>query len=275
MNIALLTTWCVIVATVAMLGAQTGQRPIHVIIVFDRTASFWRWTAVAHAVVAKLFTEIRFNLPSSGEDLLTFIELSHKPHIVTQFRGSAAWVKGAEGFLNNFNKPLLEKGTAIVKTLWTVVEAFNAQPKAFKILLIFSDMHPDPCPPKVAAWVKDLEEFDWQQLKADEIFVFLWEDQPHFDERGRPYATVLKEKFPPLRKANFVQPPPLVNGILERRQLNAFVDQVVGEIMTGVVNRLGAAGDTLIPSWVIALACLLGFLFFAVAAALARRGGAS
>jgi hypothetical protein len=152
-----------------------------------------------------------------------------------------------------------------------VVEAFNAQPKAFKVLLIFSDMHPDPCPPKVAAWVKDLERFDWQQLKADAIFVFLWEDQPHFDERGRPYATVLREKFPPLRKANFVQPPPLVNGVLERRQLNAFVDQVVGEIMTGVVNRLGAAGDTLIPSWVIALACLLGFSFLTVAAALARK----
>jgi hypothetical protein len=58
---------------------------------------------------------------------------------------------------------------------------------------------------------------------------------------------------------------------LERRQLNAFVDQVVGEIMTGVVNRLGAAGDTLIPSWVIALACLLGFSFLTVAAALARK----
>jgi hypothetical protein len=109
------------------------------------------------------------------------------------------------------------------------------------------------------------------RIKADAIFIFLWEDQPHFDERGRPYATVLKEEFPPLRKANFVQPPPLVNGVLERRQLNAFVDQVVGEIMTGVVNRLGAAGDTLIPSWVIALACLLGFLFLAVAAALARK----
>jgi hypothetical protein len=271
MRITLLTTWCVIVATVAMLGAQTGQRPIHFVIVFDRTTSFWRWTSVAHAVVVKLFTEIRFNLPSSGEDAITFVELSNRPRVLTQLKGASAWVKGAEAFLQEFAQPLPEKGTALVETMWLVTEIFNSQPKAFKILLIFSDFHPDPCPPKVAAWVKDLERFNWQQLKADAIFVFLWEDQPHFDERGRPYATVLKEKFPPLRQANFVQPPPLVNGILERRQLNAFVDQVVGEIMTGVVNRLGAAGDTLIPSWVIALACLLGFSFLTVAAALARK----
>jgi hypothetical protein len=266
---------CTIAVAGAKLGAQGGQHlGTHIVIVFDRTASFWRWTAVAHAVLTKLFTELRFTLPSSGEDLLTFVELSHKPHIVTQFRGSAAWVKGAEAFLNNFNKPLPEKGTAIVETLWTVVEAFNAQPKAFKVLLIFSDMHPDPCPPKVAAWVKDLERFDWQQLKADEIFVFLWEDQPHFDEQGRPYATVLREKFPPLRKANFVQPPPLVNGVLERRQLNAFAEQIVDEIMAKTIANIGAAsGDISVPPWVTVVLCLFGVAFLAIATFLMRRRG--
>ena len=254
------------------LGQAQIERPIHVVIVFDRTASFWRWTSVAHAVVSKLFAELRFTLPSYENQLITFIELSARPYIVTQLKGASAWVKGADEFLKAFASPVPEKGTALVEALWLVAEAFEAEPSAFKLLLVFSDFRPDPCPPKVASWVENLKRFDWNRLEEIEgIWVFLWESEPSFDEQSRPYAMVLREMFPPLRRASFVKPPPLVNDTLERRHLNVFVDQVVNEISAKITGQLTNSDAVIIPPQAVALTCLLGAIFLVIAAALSRR----
>jgi len=257
------------------LGQAQIERPIHVVIVFDRTASFWRWTSVAHAVVSKLFAELRFTLPSYENQLITFIELSARPYIVTQLKGASAWVKGADEFLKAFASPVPEKGTALVEALWLVAEAFEADPNACKILLFFSDFHPDPCPPKVASWVENLKRFDWNRLEGvDGIWIFLWESKPTFDERGRPYAMILRESFPPLRQATFVKPPPLVNDTLERRHLNAFVDRLVAEISAQIAGQLTNSDVVIAPPQVfVVILCLLGATLLVIAAALARRRG--
>jgi len=258
-------------ATVVLLNAA-GRRPIQIVIVFDRSESFWRWTVVAHAVVVKLFQELRFVLPSSGDDMITFVELSHQPRIVTQLKGAAVWTKGSEAFLRDFDRPVPEKGTALVEALWLVAEAFEADPNACKILLFFSDFRPDPCPPKVASWVENLKRFDWNRLEGvDGIWIFLWESKPTFDERGRPYAMILRESFPPLRQATFVKPPPLVNDTLERRHLNAFVDRLVAEISAHIAGQLTNSDAVIIPPQAVALTCLLGAIFLVIAAALSRR----
>jgi len=255
------------------LAQAQKQCPIHVVIVFDRTASFWRWTNVAHAIVRRLFGELRFTLPSSGNDLITFIELSSKPSIVAQLRGASAWLKGADAFLKHFNQPVPEKGTAIVEALWLVTDVLQTQPEGFDVFLLFSDLHPDPCPPNISSWVKELMRFDWNQLESiDSFWIFLWESDPSFDKRGRPYTTVLRESFAPLRRAHFVPPPPLVDGVLQRRQLDDFVNQIVNDIVDDVASLDKNNEQAFVTSWMVVLATIVGLAFLVLAAVLSRRG---
>lgn len=260
-------------ALTLMMGSINAQqyRPTHVVIVFDTSKSFWSNLHIAHAVTERLLKELYFILPGHPDDKLSFIALNVTPTIVTELSGLELRRKVARKFVEAFGKPDPRLGTDVVGAMELADLAFSRHRDAIKFLFIFSDMQVDPArtPDGRIFHFRQLTEFNWERLKDVNIWFFFCPPQMEL---------WLKKNISTLQRAYFFSPPPMTDGVLEKANLEAFVNRISSRFQNEVVKQLkplskdsDAKGFGFL--WLILAALAFMGILLGLFAYLVRRGG--
>lgn len=256
--------------TMGSIDAQQ-VRPTHVTIVFDTTKSFWNNLHIAYAITERLLKELYFALPGHPDDKVTFIALNATPTIVTELRGLDLRRRASRKFIEAFGRPDQRLGTDVVGALYLADLAFSRNPDSIKFLFIFSDMQVDPARTSDGRPLhfRQVTEFDWECFSKVSIWIFFCPPQMEI---------LLKDKIGLLRHAHFFSPPPTTNGILEKTNLEAFMNMVLSQFQEELAKQLSASGNgsqggglgllVLVVCVLVIMSLLLGLFAY-----LAHRGG--